>query len=161
VEERPAAASDIPGESSWPTQPNPLKPPALVPQCLTENDLWKDDPRHHTKCWKRFRTLRNNGTFTPQHPIDDAYPATTGGVNRSGGAFDRKTGVLYVPGVDEKSRCGRISVEAGTDRDFGNLVYLDRDRLERRTALHARSIDVQRIIFLVPISIITFVKEST
>src|SRR5690606_6789930 len=35
VEERPVPQSDIPGEQVYPTQPFPLKPPALVRQKLT------------------------------------------------------------------------------------------------------------------------------
>ena len=44
VEERPMPASDVPGETTSPTQPVPSKLPALVPQQLTEKDLWADDP---------------------------------------------------------------------------------------------------------------------
>jgi quinoprotein glucose dehydrogenase len=33
IEERPAPASDVPGEKTWPTQPFPVRPPPLVPQC--------------------------------------------------------------------------------------------------------------------------------
>ncbi|MCI0417696.1 MAG: pyrroloquinoline quinone-dependent dehydrogenase [Acidobacteria bacterium] len=98
VEERPVPASDVPAETSWPTQPFPLKPPALVPQRLTEADLWDSDPKHHQKCLERFRTLRNQGVFTPPSTQWTVlYPGTAGGVNWSGGAFEPKRSVLYVP----------------------------------------------------------------
>jgi quinoprotein glucose dehydrogenase len=34
VEERPVPASDVPGESAWPTQPFPVRPPGLSSQTL-------------------------------------------------------------------------------------------------------------------------------
>jgi quinoprotein glucose dehydrogenase len=68
VEERPVPASDIPGESSWPTQPYPLKPPALVPQRLTEDDLWKDDAKHHKKCLGGFGHFETTGCSHPPVP---------------------------------------------------------------------------------------------
>ncbi len=98
VEERPVPQSAIPEEASWPIQPFPSKPPALVPQRLTETDLWDADPQLHKKCLARFRALRNDGIFTPpstQWTI--LYPGTSGGVNWSGGAFDPQSGLLVVP----------------------------------------------------------------
>ena len=98
VGEKPMPASDIPGEVISPTQPVPTKPPALVPQQLTEKDLWAADPKHHAECLKRFRELRNNGLYTP--PSQEwtiLYPGTAGGINWSGGAVDPTSSVYFVP----------------------------------------------------------------
>lgn len=98
VEERPVPRSDIADEHSWPTQPFPLKPPALVPQRLTEADLRTDDPQLHQRCLAQFRTLKNEGIFTPpstQWTI--LYPGTAGGMNWSGGAFDPQSGLWFTP----------------------------------------------------------------
>ncbi len=98
VEERPVPHSTIPGEASWPTQPFPLKPPALVPQRLTEDDLWTANPTRHQQCLQRFRTLRNEGMFTPPGTSwTILYPGTAGGMNWSGGAFDPQSGLWFVP----------------------------------------------------------------
>jgi quinoprotein glucose dehydrogenase len=98
VEERPVPKSDVPGESSWPTQPFPVKPPPLVPQRMTEDDLWEADAGRLAKCRAMFRTLRNDGLFTPPSESGSIlYPSTGGGVNWSGGAFDPKSGRLYLP----------------------------------------------------------------
>lgn len=98
VEERPVPRSDIPDEKSWPTQPFPSKPPALVPQRLTEADLRTDDPQLHQRCLARFRTLRNEGIFTPAGTEwTIVYPGTNGGVNWSGGAFDPQSGLWFTP----------------------------------------------------------------
>jgi quinoprotein glucose dehydrogenase len=98
VEEKTMPASDIDNEVSSPTQPVPSKPPALVPQQFTEQDLWDADPKHHAACLNRLRKLRNNGLYTP--PSQDwtvLYPGTAGGINWSGGAFDAASGVYFVP----------------------------------------------------------------
>jgi quinoprotein glucose dehydrogenase len=98
VEERPVPRSQVPGEVSWPTQPFPARPPALVPQRLTETDLWDADPARHQRCLARFRTLRNEGIFTPPGPEwTVVYPGTAGGVNWSGGAHDPARGLWVVP----------------------------------------------------------------
>ena len=98
VEEKPMPASDIPGEVISPTQPVPTKPPTLVPQQLTEKDLWADDPKHHAECLKRFRELRNNGLYTPpRQEWTILYPGTAGGINWSGGAVDPTSSVYFVP----------------------------------------------------------------
>lgn len=98
VEERSVPRSDIADEKSWPTQPFPLKPPALIPQRLTEADLRTDNPQLHQRCLARFRTLKNEGIFTPpstQWTI--LYPGTVGGMNWSGGAFDPQNGLWFTP----------------------------------------------------------------
>jgi quinoprotein glucose dehydrogenase len=98
VEERPVPTSDVPGERAWPTQPFPLKPPALVPQQLSEDDLWDADAARFKKCREQLRKLRNEGMFTPPSERGSVlYPYTGGGANWSGTGFDPETGWLYVP----------------------------------------------------------------
>ncbi len=98
VEERAVPKSDVPGEVSWPTQPFPLRPPPLVPQRMTEADLWAPDPERLAACRKLFRSLRNEGIYTPPSQGGSIlYPGTGGGANWSGGAFDPTSGLLFVP----------------------------------------------------------------
>ncbi len=98
VEERPAPVSDVPGERTWPTQPFPLQPPALIPQHLTESDLWDATPQHREACREKLRKLRNDGIFTPPSTQGSLiYPGLAGGVNWPGGAFDPQRGLLVVP----------------------------------------------------------------
>jgi quinoprotein glucose dehydrogenase len=98
VEERPVPVSDVPSEKAWPTQPFPVKPPALVPQQLREDDLWEADAGRLKKCRERLRELRNEGIFTPPSERGSVlYPFTGGGANWSGAGFDPQTGWLYVP----------------------------------------------------------------
>jgi quinoprotein glucose dehydrogenase len=54
VEERPVPKSDVPGEASWPTQPIPLKPPALARGSMTSADLSEVTPESHEFCAQMF-----------------------------------------------------------------------------------------------------------
>jgi quinoprotein glucose dehydrogenase len=98
VEERRAPRSDVPGERAWPTQPFPTRPPPLVPQRLTENDLYAPTPEHEEACREKLRDLRNEGIFTPPSLRGSiVYPYTGGGANWSGAGYDPERGSLIVP----------------------------------------------------------------
>jgi quinoprotein glucose dehydrogenase len=98
VEERPAPASDVPGERAWPTQPFPVKPPPLVPHRLDETSLYAPTPEHREACAKKLRPLRNEGIFTPPSLGGSVlYPYTGGGANWSGASFDPARRLLVVP----------------------------------------------------------------
>ena len=98
VEERPVPSSDIPGEHAWPTQPVPIRPPPLVPQRLTEADLYAPTPKHREACRKELASLRNEGLFTPPSEHGSLlYPFTAGGANWSGAGYDPTRGWLFVP----------------------------------------------------------------
>jgi len=98
VEERPVPASDVPGERAWPTQPFPVRPPPLVPQRLTEDDLYARTPEHRAACAKTLAGLRNEGIFTPPSLRGSTLiPFTGGGANWSGAAWDPARRRLIVP----------------------------------------------------------------
>jgi quinoprotein glucose dehydrogenase len=98
VEERPFPASDVPGERAWPTQPVPTAPPPLVPQRLTEADLYAPTPEHREACRAWLAQLRNEGLFTPPSTRGSVlYPFTGGGANWSGASFDPVRQMLVVP----------------------------------------------------------------
>ena len=97
VEERPVPASDVPGEEAWPTQPFPVKPPPLSSHRITEADLW-GTREHRDACSERLSKLRNDGIFTPPSLRGTLeHPATGGGANWSGAAFDPVRRLLFVP----------------------------------------------------------------
>jgi quinoprotein glucose dehydrogenase len=98
VEEKPFPASDVPGERAWLTQPIPSAPPPLVPQRLTEADLYAPTPEHLAACKARLEPLRNDGLFTPPSEIGSIlYPFTGGGANWSGATWDPARQLLVVP----------------------------------------------------------------
>jgi len=98
IEERAVPASDVPGEHASPTQPVPLEPPALVPQRLSEAELYAPTPEHLEACRAQLRELRNDGLFTPPTERGSLlYPFTGGGANWSGASFDESSAMLFVP----------------------------------------------------------------
>lgn len=99
VEERKVPASNIPGEEAWPTQPFPLKPEAFVKQFMTEDDLNHYSDEDHKAILQQFRSLRYEGLFTPPDLKGTlSLPATRGGANWGGAAYDPATAYLYIRG---------------------------------------------------------------
>jgi quinoprotein glucose dehydrogenase len=95
VEERPAPASDVPGEIASPTQPVPVRPPALVPQRLRPEDAWGLTPVDRAACRARIEGLRSDGIFTPPSRRGSiVYPGFLGGIAWGGMAFDPRSGLL-------------------------------------------------------------------
>jgi quinoprotein glucose dehydrogenase len=106
IEERPVAASDVPGEEAWPTQPFPTKPPPFARQKFTADDInpFVDDAER-AEIKKLLDSARNDGLFTPQalNRVTIETPGQLGGSNWCGTAADPKTGMLYVRTIDGPS----------------------------------------------------------
>jgi quinoprotein glucose dehydrogenase len=114
VEERTVPKGDVPGEWYSPTQPFPLKPPALSrvdfkkEEMVTASDT---TPEHAQACqdlWDKSGGFYNAGPFTPFMFHDDGtppkstiqFPGGTGGVNWGGITADPKSGYLFVNAHD-------------------------------------------------------------
>jgi quinoprotein glucose dehydrogenase len=107
IEERAVPKSEVPGEESWPTQPFPLKPPALVRQKFTEADMDLSDSASKY-CAEMFRALQRGGIFTPYGLKQTlVVPGTLGGGNWSGASFDSGRGYLFV-NVNEVGAVGAL-----------------------------------------------------
>ena len=105
VEERPVPASDVPGESVWPTQPFPSKPPALVRQEFKESDITPESSRY---CSELFHSLKTRGMYTPYGREQTlVVPGTLGGGTWSGGSFDPELGYFFV-NVNELGAVGAL-----------------------------------------------------
>jgi len=114
VEERAVAKSDVPGEWSSPTQPIPVKPPALARVSYTAADLVTaadTTPEHAQACAAlidKVGGVSNAGPFTPWgYKADGAaarstllFPGGLGGANWGGPAFDPGTGFIIVATQD-------------------------------------------------------------
>jgi quinoprotein glucose dehydrogenase len=99
VEERKVPASNMPGEEAWPTQPFPVKPKAFVKQSMTEDDLNHYSDADHKAILEQFRSVRYEGLFTPPDLKGTlSLPATRGGANWGGAAYDPTTSYLYIRG---------------------------------------------------------------
>ncbi len=96
IEERPVPASDLPGESAWPTQPLPLKPLPFTRQFFTADQITDISPESHKEVLDRFVRLRSHTQFAPPS-IEGTiiFPGYDGGAEW-GGAAAAPDGVLYV-----------------------------------------------------------------
>jgi quinoprotein glucose dehydrogenase len=90
VEERPVPQTDVPGETTSPTQPFPLRPPPLVSHRMTEADVWGLTPLERRSCRERLSRVRNEGIYTPPGLGSGSlmYPGNAGGSNWGGIAVD-------------------------------------------------------------------------
>ncbi len=98
IEERPVPASDVPGEKAAGRQPFPSKPASLVPQRIQDSDLWGPTPEDLEACRATFRSLRNEGVFTPPSVGGSLIvPGNIGGLHWGGVAWDSTNRLLIAP----------------------------------------------------------------
>jgi len=110
VEERAVPKSEVPGEESWPTQPYPTKPPALVRQKFTEADMDVEDPANKF-CTELFRSSQGGNIFTPYGLKQTlVVPGTLGGGNWSGASFEPSRGYLFV-NANEVGAVGALELQ--------------------------------------------------
>lgn len=97
VVETPVPASTVKEEKPSPTQPLPVKPPALVPQHLNESNLTNIGEANRQDVLRQLEGLRYGPAFNPPSLAGTvAVPGFHGGANWSGASFDPTTGLLYV-----------------------------------------------------------------
>jgi quinoprotein glucose dehydrogenase len=107
VEERPMPSSEVPGEAASPTQPIPVKPPALARVAFAPKDLITAEdttPEHARACADLVASLGGaptSGPFTPWGLKPTlVFPGGLGGANWGGVAFDPTTGNIIVATQD-------------------------------------------------------------
>jgi quinoprotein glucose dehydrogenase len=97
IEERPVPPSDVEGEHAWPTQPVPTRPPAITEQGVTLDDAFDLTPGLKAEAQKELAKYRVGPLFTPPTLQGTVQrPGLIGGANWGGGAFDPKSGLLFV-----------------------------------------------------------------
>ena len=114
VEERPVPASVVPGEAASATQPIPVRPPALVRQSLSRDQISTVTPESNRACTELFDSARTGPLFTPPGlTLTLTFPGTLGGATWSGAAFDAVRHRLYV-NVNEVGALGAMQPLAPT-----------------------------------------------
>lgn len=113
VEERPVAASPVPGEAAWPTQPFPLKSMQLARTSVTRDDITNVTPESRKYCLENFGASLPGGIFTPWGltKMTIEMPGTLGGGNWSGSSFDPALDYLFV-NVSEVGAVGSMQPQA-------------------------------------------------
>jgi quinoprotein glucose dehydrogenase len=130
IEERPVPKSDMPGETTWPTQPFPTKPPPYARQKFTVDDL---SPYLSAEDRAKFRdqilSARNEGLFTPPAKRGTIQmPGNNGGANWGGAAVDPSKGTLVVVSKDLPALLKLEHGQSEEDRyqsGFGFMVASD------------------------------------
>jgi len=97
IVETPVPQSDMAGEWLSATQPIPQKPAPFSPQYFSKDMVWGMLWFDKMTCMNRFKTLRNEGLFTPpslQGTI--MMPFTGGGANWGGAALDLNKNIAVI-----------------------------------------------------------------
>ncbi len=115
IEEVPVPAGDVPGEWYSPTQPIPVKPPAISrvsfdpeTDMVTAEDTNAFHARACRELWEEVG-FYNAGPYTPFNlqaegtPPTLLFPTLTGGVNWGGVAIDPETNTIFVNSKDQAS----------------------------------------------------------
>ncbi len=127
MEERPVAASDVPGEWTSPTQPFPTRPAAYDRQGFSEDDVIDFTPEIREAALAELSDLRMGPLYTPGSLVDASdgtrgtlvLPHYGGGANWEGGAADPETGMLYVA-----SQTNPAVYALRPDPDFTDVRYV-------------------------------------
>jgi quinoprotein glucose dehydrogenase len=102
IEERPVPASDVEGERAWPTQPVPTRPPAFADQGVTLDDAFDATPEIREAARQQLARYRIGPVFTPPALRGTVQrPGIIGGANWGGGAFDARSGILYLKSTNQ------------------------------------------------------------
>ena len=131
IEERPVPQSEMPLETSWPTQPFPTAPPPFSKHSFGVEDISPYLPEAEAEAIReRLLAAANLGVFTPISLDDTVHiPTSNGGVLFGGMAGEPDSGAVYVvahdnPGilhlVDPDENAGRRS---GPPVQPGQVVY--------------------------------------
>jgi quinoprotein glucose dehydrogenase len=120
VEERKVPVDDaLPGDQAWPTQPIPLKPPALARTSFKREDLATVTPELNKFCTELFDSIPGGlhavGSFTHYSTTPSViFPSSIGGGNWNPPSFDPGLGYLFVNTMDFGSLNTMVKSADGT-----------------------------------------------
>jgi quinoprotein glucose dehydrogenase len=123
IEERPVPKSDVPGETTSPTQPYPTVVPPFDRQTMTVKDMYDLFMTDEEKVWWKNRlTSARNGLYTPPALGDTILmPSVNGGALLFGTGAD-PNGNVYVLGKDMPSILKLVPAGESTADNSGGLI---------------------------------------
>ncbi|HWY46726.1 MAG TPA: PQQ-binding-like beta-propeller repeat protein [Bryobacteraceae bacterium] len=127
VEERPVPQDDIlPGDTTWPTQPFPVKPPALARNSFQRSDIATVTPELQKFCEALFDSvpggMHSGGPFTHYSTTPSViFPSSIGGGNFNPSSFDPALGYLFVNTQDLGST--NVMVPSKDGKAFDRVPY--------------------------------------
>jgi quinoprotein glucose dehydrogenase len=125
IREVPAPSSDIPGELAYPTQPEPVKPPAFSSNLFTDDDVTTISSESREYVQQMLQKLRYGRAYLPPTVAGTVVaPGFHGGATWSGGCFDPTTGLLYV-NSNNVLYISVLSPNAAGGYDFGGYTYFN------------------------------------
>jgi len=102
VEERQVPASDLPGETAWPTQPFPSRPPAFAQQGFTTHDVTDLNPAAREHALRQLEKIQPAPLYAPpSRQARVVLPQFNGGAEWGGQAFDPESRTLFVNASNE------------------------------------------------------------
>lgn len=99
IREMPVPVSTLAGETTWPTQPMPLKPAPFVRQTMTEADI-NPNVSNRDSLLAVFRKMGKRPFEPFTQNLTLSLPGTDGGGEWGGAAADPQDGILYVNAND-------------------------------------------------------------
>ena len=131
IKDFPAKPSDVPGEQTSPTQPQPVKPPPFARQSFTVDDVTNISDESRAYALERLAQINPGGGYAPPSLKGTVVvPGFHGGATWSGASFDPETSWLY---VNSNNVPNIITLKpAANDRPFayghkGYVKFLDQD----------------------------------
>jgi quinoprotein glucose dehydrogenase len=126
IEERVVPVSEVPGETTSPTQPFPKLPEAAARQHITRDDLFGLTWFDRAACRSTFDRARYDGLFTPPSIRGSLeFPSAAGGANWGSAALDTENQILVIRTQNIGSIVKLTPATAGLDRD-ANVSGSDR-----------------------------------
>lgn len=128
INETPVPASDLPGETVWPTQPIPTLPEPFARQHFDSADVFGLTHESYALLMEKFRQVKYNTMFTPPSKAGVwIFPGFDGGGEWGGAAVDPETGILYVNSSELPWSLTMIDMPAKTEdaspKNLGKAVY--------------------------------------
>jgi len=105
VNEVPIANDNpTPGDSNWPTQPVPVKPPPLGRMSFSPDEIATVTPEHEAYCKALLASeggAMTGGPFAQYGPkLRVIFAGWTGGTNWGGGTYDPNLGYIFIASKD-------------------------------------------------------------